>query len=360
MADSETISAIATKKKPIYPVSDPLRGYLLRFTREQPLPVTYQRLDGYAESVPVEDKDGNETLWHTVIYPQHEWERLSSDLTKVYAVLKAGGDLGAMRHLYCDRVDYCLFGNSNPFRVRIVNARNDNQDYFYVKQADASRIYGLELEHLLSPNRMHYLTCEDTLIEEHIVGIPGDQFIEHWLEDGKNLKPIRVAKELVKFNERCFIRLLGDMRSYNFVAEVTFDFEEAQFRLRPLDFDQQSYSGRMNFYRPQFFKENLPLVDYTLRVLDPTTVAQYQREEQALIYRRMQIIPGRLKAITRSMAEDRISTPEKVAQLRSLLAKHYEERAFLKCQNMGQILNQSLHTLSDRIAPMLPEFGGSE
>jgi hypothetical protein len=48
---------------------------------------------------------------------------------------------------------------------------NDNFDYFYVKRADSSRIYGMELEHLLSPNRMSYLTFEDTVVEEHIIGI---------------------------------------------------------------------------------------------------------------------------------------------------------------------------------------------
>ena len=58
----------------------------------------------------------------------------------------------------------------------------------------------------------------------------------------------------MKFNERCFIRLLGDMRSYNFVFVLTPDFEGWQVRIRAMDFDQQSYSGRRSFYLPQFFK----------------------------------------------------------------------------------------------------------
>jgi hypothetical protein len=57
------------------------------------------------------------------------------------------------------------FGNSKPFRVRIINRLNDNYDHFYVKIADASRVYGLELEHILSPNRINYLTDDNTLIE---------------------------------------------------------------------------------------------------------------------------------------------------------------------------------------------------
>jgi hypothetical protein len=38
-----------------------------------------------------------------------------------------------------------------------VNKINDNFDYFYIKNADASRIYGLELEHILSPNKINLI-----------------------------------------------------------------------------------------------------------------------------------------------------------------------------------------------------------
>ena len=169
-------------------------------------------------------------------------EALKVDLKYVYALLKVHGDLSVMDHLYIDRIDFCSFGNSLPFRIRIVNSINENPDYFYVKKADASRVYGLELEHLLSPNRLNYVTHGATLVEEHVAGVPGDVFIRSWL-DNREIKPVRVAKELVKFNERCFIRLLGDMRSYNFVFVLTPDFEGWQVRIRAMDFDQQSYTG---------------------------------------------------------------------------------------------------------------------
>ncbi len=67
------------------------------------------------------------------------------------------GEFRSREHLVLERVDFCDFGNSRPFRIRIVNQFNDNYDHFYVKIADASRIYGLELEHVLSPNRINYL-----------------------------------------------------------------------------------------------------------------------------------------------------------------------------------------------------------
>jgi hypothetical protein len=130
----------------------------------------------------------------------------------------------------------------------------------------------------LSPSRINYFTFQNTLVEEHIAGIPGDQFMLNYLHNSEFNK-VRIAKEFVKFNERCFVRLLGDMRSYNYVFDITPDFEEVQFRLRAIDFDQQSYEGKRTIYLPQFFKENLPLVQLTLDLLTPATIRQYQKEE---------------------------------------------------------------------------------
>lgn len=339
---------IATNKKPTFPIVDKLRRYLVQHRREMSLPVVYQDLMRFQGSVPLLDNNGRETLWETVFYDQTFRPELFESLTYIYALLKVDGDLSVMKHLYVDRVDYCTFGNSCPFRIRIVNSFNDNQDYYYVKKADASRIYGLELEHLLSPNRMNFFSSGDTLIEEHVVGIPGDIFIDNWLESNR-LKPVRVAKELVKFNERCFIRLLGDMRSYNFVVDVTPDFEETQIRLRPMDFDQQSYSGIKNFYLPQFFRENNKLALYCIKHLNPTTAYQYQREEQTLIFKRMNIIKDRLATLLQAMTADNISTPEKVSQLRESLAEHYQNTRFIECKNMGEVVSESLNTMVNNL-----------
>jgi hypothetical protein len=274
--------------------------------------------------------------------------RLHEGLKEIYALLKAGGDRSVMEHLYIDRIDFCSFGNSEPFRIRIVNSLNENQDYFYIKKADASRVYGLELEHLLSPNRMHYITFGNTLVEEHVAGVPGTMFMKEWL-DNPQVKIVRLAKELVKFNERCFSRLLGDMRSCNFVMDLTPDVEEVQIRIRPMDFDQQSYQGRANFYRPQFFTENRALVLYCLRHLNPTTALQYQREEQSLILRRMNLSAERLRLLLDAMIIDELSFPEKIAQLREGLAEHHKDKRFLACTTMGGLVHHSLTTLEDRL-----------
>src|SRR4029078_7592724 len=305
-----------------YPVSRRLAAYLARFRRELELPVTYARLEGFRESLPLADAEGRDTLWESVLYPPGEMEALKVDLKYIYALLKVHGDLSVMDHLYVDRIDFCSFGNSLPFRIRIVNSINENPDYFYIKKADASREYGLELEHRLSPNRLNYFTHGATLVEEHVAGVPGDIFTQRWLEN-REIKPIRIAKELVKFNERCFVRLLGDMRSYNFVFVLTPDFEGWQVRVRAMDFDQQSYSGRRSFYLPQFFKDNLPLVQFPTRLLELKASYQYQREERTLMLQRAELAAHRVEPLLDAMASDRIAPDENVLALRHSLAEHF-------------------------------------
>ena len=332
----------------MYPVGDGLRMYLKQYNRDFDLPVSYSRLLEWVEAMPLYGPDGEDTLWRTVIYRPEIWRRLNKQLTTIYAMLKTEGDTSFIEHLYVDRVDYCTFGNSNPFRIRVVNSYNDNQDYYYIKKSDDSRIYGLELEHLLSPNRMHYFVSEDILVEEHVVGIPGDAFIDQWI-NVPHINKIRLAKELVKFNERCFFRLLGDMRAYNFVVDVTPDFEDVQIRIRAMDFDQQSYSGRLKFYLPQFFKDNNALVEFTGEQLNLQTAKQYQKEEQSVIFRRIKLAEARVRRILHCMCEDRISTEEKIHELREGMAEYHKNKRFLKCERMGHIVQTSLDLIEDRV-----------
>ena len=336
--------AIISKKKNIYKISKALRSYLLKYDREIELPINYQDLLRYNNSIALIDNRGKDTLWETVFYPQDEMKDIHHSVKTIYAILKADGDLSVMEHLFVDRIDLCVFGNTQPFRIRIVNKINDNFDYFYIKNADASRVYGLELEHLLSPNRISYVVNKETLIEEHIIGIPGDQFIKYHIND-KNLNEIRIAKEFVKFNERCFVRLLGDMHSSNFVIDITPDFEEVDYRIRAIDFDQQSYEGRKAIYLPQYFKQNNPLIEIGLRCMTPETVKQYQKEERSLIAHRYKASKEKTNELLAAMTSDNISTPKNVQSLAKDLARHYKNDAFMDCKTMGALVRVSLETV---------------
>lgn len=335
---------LISKKKISYPVSAHLRKYLQRHDRAVEIPVTYDDLTRYDNAIPHYDPAGKDTLWETVFYPQDDMAHIHHSLKKIYAIIKADGDLSVMEHLFVDRVDACTYGNTFPFRVRIVNKINDNFDYFYIKKADASRIYGLELEHLLSPNRISYVVHKDTLIEEHIPGIPGDQFIKNYLNDPR-LNKIRLAKEFVKFTERCFVRLLGDMHSNNFVIDITPDFEEVHYRIRAIDFDQQSYEGRKAVYMPQYFKQNNPIINIGLELMTPETVKQYQKEERSLIATRFRSSHRQIMTLLHAMSKDKIAKEENIGQLRRELAEHYKEPDFLQCESMGELVQTSLETL---------------
>ncbi|ERM82952.1 hypothetical protein P872_04890 [Rhodonellum psychrophilum GCM71 = DSM 17998] len=339
--------ALISKKKIIYPISSGLRKYLNKYDRESDFPIHYSDLIRYNGSIPLYDFKGNDTLWETVLFNEYDREEIHYSVKKIYALLKAEGDLSVMKHLYVDRIDLCVYGNTQPFRVRIVNRINDNFDYFYVKNADASRVYGLELEHLLSPNRISYLVHQNTLIEEHIAGIPGEQFMRQQINDPM-LNPIRLAKEFVKFNERCFVRLLGDMHSSNFVVDVTPDFEETHYRIRAIDFDQQSYEGKKSIYLPQYFKQNNALIQMGITHITPESMVQYQREERALIATRLKSSHREIEDLLRSMEHDTISTKENIALLKKELAYHYKNEKFLSCKNMGAILRESLEQVIKR------------
>ncbi len=335
---------ISRKKQP-YPISDRLRAYLDEHDREQPLPIRYDDLTSYGDVIPVYDKRGRDTLWESVLYPAHERKRIHQALVDTYATLRIAGDASLMKHLVTDRVDVCSYGNTQPFRVRILNTLNENFDYFYVKRADASRIYGLELEHILSPDRLEFMVQDETLVEAHIAGIPGDVFMRDYLED-KHLDEVRLAKEFVKFTERCFIRLLGDMHAGNFVVDITPDFDETSYRLRAIDFDQQSYEGHIRVYQPNYYIENNPIVKLGMKCMEPATTRQYQQEERALTRIRAKAERERLRALLDCMRVDELAPEDHVVELRAGLLAHYRDRRFERCQTMGALVDTSLSTLS--------------
>ncbi len=334
-------------KKRLIPIREPLRRYLLNHGREVKLPLGYEDLNRFHQTVNLYDHHGEDTLWQTIYYEEYERPTIERGLCQIYALLRMDGDFDALEHLEVARVDYCLFGNTRPFRVRIINRLNDNYDHFYVKRADASRVYGLELEELLSPNNILYLRDGATLIEEHIAGIPGDNFFERNLQDIP-FNQIRMAKEFVKFTERCFVRLLGDMRAYNYVIDITPDIEGSQFRFRAIDFDQQSYEGKKSFYQPQFFKENNPIIFLGMEYLTPKSVRQYQLEERSMIAARIKAGNRRVRELLKVMSRDELSDDGKIEQLKDELDQHHQSRRFTRCDTMGEVLQAHLRALLDK------------
>ena len=323
-----------SKKKPSYPVNDKLNAYLKEYKRNIKIPIFYDDLLRFQGSITVYDKNDVDTLWIRVYYNDFEREDIDLSLKKVYTILHSDGNERTIPFLNVDAIDYCTFGNSKPFRVKIRNILNDNYTYFYVKKADASRIYGLELEHMLSPDNLNFMVHNDTLIEEHIAGIPGDEFIKNMLPECSSSEKSQIAKEFVKFNERCMIRLLGDMRSYNYVIIPTHDFDHVVYKVRAIDFDQQSYEGKFNIYRPQFFKENLKMVELVSSKFQKFSIDQYKLEERSIIAKRLISYNDRMEYLIDCMISDTCSKEENITQLKSTIYDYTLDVNFKRSKNM--------------------------
>ncbi|WP_378187138.1 hypothetical protein ACE939_02140 [Aquimarina sp. W85] len=333
---------LMSNKKPTYPISDRLDAYLKECNRKIKIPLFYDDLLRFSGSIVVYDAHDQDTLWVRVYYEEHERTEMELSLKKVYTILHSDGNEDAIEFLNIDAIDYCTFGNSKPFRIKIRNILNDNYTYVYVKKADASRIYGLELEHMFSPNRINFLVYKNTLIEEHIAGIPGDVFIKDFLPSLSDRAKSQIAKEFVKFNERCQMRLLGDMRSYNYVIIPTHDFDHVEYKIRAIDFDQQCYEGKLKVYQPQFFKENLAMVELVLDRLQSNSIEQYKKEERSVLAKRLLNSKSRSKILIDCMCKDKISTQKNVKELREYLYNFTLDLKFRRCTTMGDILKVGL------------------
>ncbi len=329
-------------KKQYYPISENLFQYLEKYKRVTKTNVFYDDLLRFQGSVAVYDLKGEDTLWLRVFYNEFDQKEIDLSLKKIYTLLHSDGDERVLNHLTVDYIDFCAFGNSKPFRVKVRNILNDNYTHFYVKKADASRIFGLELEHILSPNRINFLVYGNTLIEEHIIGIPGDMFLKNHLEKCTEAEKSQIAKEFVKFNERCMIGLLGDMRSYNFVVIPIYDYDHIVYKIRAIDFDQQCYEGSFKLYKPHLFKENFQFTQLVKDKLEPDSIDQYQNEERSLLVKRLADSEERLTDLLQVMKSMSLSPSFHMEQLRKETYEFTKDKNFKNAKSMGEIMEAAL------------------
>jgi len=333
-------------KKPSYPITRPLLNYLDKYERISKVSIFYDDLLRFSGSVNVYDKNGEDTLWIRVYYDEFERDEIDLNLKKIYSLLHSDGNNEIIQYLNVDAIDFCTFGNSKPFRVKVRNILNDNYVHFYIKKADASRIYGLELEDILSPDKINFLVYNDTLIEEHIVGIPGDIFMDVFLHTCSETEKAQIAKEFVKFNERCMIRLLGDMRAYNYVIVPIHDFDQVVYKIRPIDFDQQCYEGNFKVYRPQFFKENYRMILLIKEKLEERSVLQYKDEERAILAKRIHSAQLKINNLLDIMCHDTISTHEHLKQLKMELYRYTNDMKFKNAISMGHVMRAAFEFIT--------------
>lgn len=339
-------------QKDAFPVNAAFREYLQQYRRDIDIPLLYSDLINYSHADSLKDIKGKWTHWENAVYEPDQQEFLKGVLIKTYTILKQLLVPAPVTQFDIERIDFCEYGNSVPFRIKIINNNNGQHDFFYIKPADASRLYGLELEHLLTHNPVNFLCHQNTLVEEHIAGVPGDVFL---LQNQllSETEKIALASAFVQFNESCFARLLGDMRSYNFVVNMHSFNGNLHYRIRAIDFDQQCYEGRKNYYLPQFYKENIDYVDLVLQNLSTVEIIQQQQVEFAAMAARIAGYRRQLMELLNSMVKDDISENYKIQLLRNELNNHFNTNHFSGCNTMGAIVKQQLKQVLQKHVQLL-------
>ncbi len=157
---------------------------------------------------------------------------------------------------------------------------------------------------------------------------------------------MRLAKEFVKFNERCFVRLLGDMHSSNFVVNVIPDLDEVMVpdprdRLRSAELR----GPLQRVYLPKYYPQNNAVIFLAMQCMTHESVKQYQEEEHALLRLRARAEHEALGDPLHNMSDDDLAPVEHIVRLRQELAHHHRDDRFLRCESMGELVRASLSLL---------------
>ena len=122
----------------------------------------------------------------------------------------------------------------------------------------------------------------------------------------------------------------------------THDFDQVVYKIRAIDFDQQSYEGKINIYRPQFFKENMVMVNLVSECFQKLSIDQYKIEERSIMARRLKSYHDRIEHLLAAMVVDVISTKENIESLKFKIYEYTLDVKFKRCKSMGQIIKNAL------------------
>jgi hypothetical protein len=106
-----------------------------------------------------------------------------------------------------------------------------------------------------------------------------DVFIKTLLDDCSETEKSQIAKEFVKFNERCMIRLLGDMRSYNYVIVPIHDFDQVVYKF-VLSISISNVTKVISRFIGHNSSENYPMVKLVKDKLQDSSIEQYKMKNE--------------------------------------------------------------------------------
>src|SRR4051812_43711762 len=107
-------------QKDMFPVGPSFRKYLDNYGRGVKLPVLYSDLTNYSHANSLKDKKGKWTHWENAVYEPLHLELLKEGLAITYCILRKQAIQTAV-HYDIESIDFCDYGNSVPFRIRIAD-----------------------------------------------------------------------------------------------------------------------------------------------------------------------------------------------------------------------------------------------
>jgi hypothetical protein len=328
-------------QKESYPVHPAFADYLQQYHRDVALPLSYQDLLHYRYTDALKDDTGKHTHWERVVYDDSFQMELEQKMITCWELLHPFSN--QQQAIAINAIDFCEYANSMPFRITVELA-DGTLHFFYIKLADASRVLGMELEHLLTDNKITFLYHRQTLIETHIEGMPGDECIQQF-SNANDSNQKTLAQAFIEFNENCFMRLLGDMRSYNFVVNTL----PHSSHIRAIDFDQQCYEGRLKFYFPRFYKENVQLVNWCDQYFTEDAQLHIKKAARLNFVKTYTDNASRVNDLLQALLHAEISEPYKVLQLKNDLEIAFGKNAYRACTTMASVLQLHFNLLNESV-----------
>ncbi len=127
------------------------------------------------------------------------------------------------------------------------------------------------------------------------------------------------------------------MRSVNYVVDITPDFEEVQYRVRSIDFDQQSYEKNPKIYLSYHFRSNKKITRISFNCLNRQTINQYAEEERCQMTRRAMSETRRLTGLLKIMCKEELAPLAHIKKLREELNMMHKTMLFSECKTMGEL-----------------------
>jgi len=278
-----------------------------------------------------------------------EFEQKLADVKRIASYLWGGRDsnpeiMTQLEIVSIERIDYA---DKKPLRFN-VQFPGKVRRFFFAKpfnSEDVGRIFGLELEHLLSPYKFDYSVGGQAIYEDGIEGMEARDFL--FASGIKTASDPAFLEELVRLDYRCQTMLVGDMHSYNYLVTAIRDANGSSFKIRAIDFDQL-FSVRYDINRRDLdtsvFREPQVPKKEAIKILGKERYNSIVSLERECMRKRFIESQSRICDLTKIIGYSEHCNKD-FEKLAKQLALFHKDNAFLdesKVSNAGELLRLHL------------------